>query len=608
MAASSYAQDIERTYADAEKEALKALRDALDKGNQKKAAWAKGKLQEIQNLRARVRDRAIGRINKKVDKDKINSAIKESYKQGMNRTEATLKSAGLPTPLEGHFLKVDRKRVQALTDDLYNRLDSTKLRVLRSTEDAYRDVIQKATRPEIVGTQNQRKTIQRALNDFADRGITGFTDSDNKQWSMKAYTEMATRTALNRSAIDGSIERMRGYDQTLAVVGTSSEPCPLCDPWEGRILDVSEDGSEDYPTVDEARAAGLFHPNCTHAISPYIEGHTEKPEPVEGGAEKYQERQQQRYNERQIRKWKKRQAACMTEEACEKAKNKIREWQKKQRQFLDKTGRRRKYRREQVADIDLPQGMKEGTTFDPEDLENTTEAEDYLIQNYNIDADFGDQDLEVVKDEMRKFEQVKEDFPGIADSIDELASKKRHSGVFDDPYRNNGIAYMKRYYVNQDNWGDEDQVWDRIEEHKSDWDTGTHGWDIKNPDPGGVFVHEQGHIVANTERLQQSMGLSGKESWDDLSIQQKHEWNSRMERADMFGLVEETKQELGYTDDISFQDDIANQLGEYALKDDHELYAQSFENYYCSGRTQPIAKTIVEKSQEKWSYGGESQQ
>jgi len=45
--------------------------------------------------------------------------------------------------------------------------------------------------------------------------------------------------------------------------------CDLCAPWEGAILSISGD-TPGYPTVDEAEASGLFHPNCKHAINTLI--------------------------------------------------------------------------------------------------------------------------------------------------------------------------------------------------------------------------------------------------------------------------------------------------------------------------------------------------
>src|SRR5690606_37576968 len=71
-----------------------------------------------------------------------------------------------------------------------------------------------------------------------------------------------------------------------------------CRPWEGRVLSLSG-ATPGYPTLAEAQGSGLFHPSCTHSVSAYIPGLTERPKRAQlanpGG---YEIRQQQRYNER----------------------------------------------------------------------------------------------------------------------------------------------------------------------------------------------------------------------------------------------------------------------------------------------------------------------
>lgn len=102
-----------------------------------------------------------------------------------------------------------------------------------------------------------------------------------------------------------------------------------------------------YPTIDDARAAGLWHPNCGHSISLYISGVT-PPKTPRPDPEGYELRMQQRANERQIRKWKKRESVAITPEAKAKANAKVNEWQKKQRDFISKNDRKRDYGREKI--------------------------------------------------------------------------------------------------------------------------------------------------------------------------------------------------------------------------------------------------------------------
>lgn len=135
----------------------------------------------------------------------------------------------------------------------------------------------------------------------------------------------------------------------MMIVSDAFEECPICRPWERRVLSIS--GAPGYPSVDEARAAGLFHGNCRHSMAPYIKGLTtgrltyrkEKPR-FDTRADK--DRMRQRHMERQIRKWKRRQAVAITPKDVALAAAKVRQWQGAIRTFTAQTGRRRLYYRE----------------------------------------------------------------------------------------------------------------------------------------------------------------------------------------------------------------------------------------------------------------------
>jgi hypothetical protein len=69
-----------------------------------------------------------------------------------------------------------------------------------------------------------------------------------------------------------------------------------------------------YPTLDEARVAGLFHCNCRHSISLYQEGITRPMHNTED-PEGYAQSQRIRYYEARKTQEKRRQAAAFTPDA-----------------------------------------------------------------------------------------------------------------------------------------------------------------------------------------------------------------------------------------------------------------------------------------------------
>lgn len=93
--------------------------------------------------------------------------------------------------------------------------------------------------------------------------------------------------------------------------------------------------------------------NCKHYQSAYIPGTSNLPDEemsVTKNREQYELEQTQRYNERQIRRWKRREAAAVTDDAREQAREKINQWQKRNRQLVDEHDfLRRKYTRESIT-------------------------------------------------------------------------------------------------------------------------------------------------------------------------------------------------------------------------------------------------------------------
>ncbi|MEV6667556.1 phage minor capsid protein [Streptomyces nigra] len=107
-------------------------------------------------------------------------------------------------------------------------------------------------------------------------------------------------------------------------------------------------------SLDEARRAGLQHPNCRHSVSAYTPGIT-RVDTAESDPEGYEAGQRQRAIERNIRKWKNREAAATTPEAQRAARAKVRQHQTAMREHLAAhPDLRRNPKREQLGASNLP--------------------------------------------------------------------------------------------------------------------------------------------------------------------------------------------------------------------------------------------------------------
>jgi hypothetical protein len=161
---------------------------------------------------------------------------------------------------------------------------------------------------------------------------------------------MAVRTAAQRAFNVSHLDRMRSLGIELFTVSDDGNPCPLCAPWQGRILSAEYDPRADA-TIAEATAAGLFHPNCKHVLVAFFPGVTQVPAPHEWNADDqhaYDESQRQRKLERDIRAAKRELAGAYKPEQKALAQQSLRQAQAIMRAFIDSSGRVRNTRREQL--------------------------------------------------------------------------------------------------------------------------------------------------------------------------------------------------------------------------------------------------------------------
>src|SRR5690606_10155240 len=141
----------------------------------------------------------------------------------------------------------------------------------------------------------------------------------------------------------------------------SSDVCSSDLPAGARTVEVEHATEDDVMvpvrvagSLDEARAAGLQHPNCRHSTSAYTPGIT-KVGNADPDPEGYEAGQRQREIERTIRKYKRR-AAAAVDPAEERAANAmVRKWQQTMRDHLAAHPDLRRLRhREQIGRAHVP--------------------------------------------------------------------------------------------------------------------------------------------------------------------------------------------------------------------------------------------------------------
>ncbi len=299
--------------------------------------WAERKLAEI----VRLRDDAtqiVGTLER-VGTRAIYDAIAEAYTTGSRTAAAELGTA---------FGVTNQRAVDALAQAAIGPVTAPHSQILRSAVDIYRTVIAETSAPAVLtGTATRRQAAQAALDRWATVGLTGFRDRTGRRWSLETYAEMATRTAVGRAQVDGHLDRYVADGRDLVIVSNAPAECSKCRPWEGKVLSISG-ATPGYPTVAQARAAGLQHSNCRHALGVYIEGLT-RPMTHTADPAGDRARQEQRRLERGIRQWKTAEALAITDDRRRQAAAKVREWQARLREHVEANDLKRLRYREQIT-------------------------------------------------------------------------------------------------------------------------------------------------------------------------------------------------------------------------------------------------------------------
>lgn len=304
--------------------------------------WAERKLLALDDLR-REAFAEVARLDGSMG-PAVSSAIDGGAEAGARDAIADLRAAGSAVAVDAAFVGEQRHAIAALVDETVRGIRRTHMPLLRQTLDTYRSAIAEASAPQVLaGAITRRQGAQAALDRFARSGVTGFTDTAGRSWTIESYAEMATRTSVGRAQVQGALDRFAEAGHDLVIVSDAGGECEACRPWEGEIL--SQSGNDpDYPGVDVAVAAGLFHANCRHGLGLYVPGLTQ---PITDTADPEGDaaRQQQRYLERGVRRWKRADAVAITPEAAQLAKAKVQQWQARLREHVaDNDLKRLRYR------------------------------------------------------------------------------------------------------------------------------------------------------------------------------------------------------------------------------------------------------------------------
>lgn len=344
------------------------------------AAWEVQKLSEMGQL-----SQESAKIINKWIKDMpatIRATMEDTRAAALDKLEKQMEQAAkdgyVTPPVSDSVVYILQDYAEQAADKL-NLVNTT---MLQSTLDQYARAVmlteaevQRAERTQKIlneaagnvatGVETRRVAMRRAIGRIAEEGLTGFIDRAGHHWTPEAYVNMDIRTTVHNVAIQSTKAFMGDYDVYVFQVSSHAAARPLCYPYQGKFY--SWDNSSGEVTLGDGKrvsyeplnstsygqAAGLFGINCGHYPIPIIPGVTiphgaDNIQDEEDNKKAYEESQEQRAIERKIRAAK-RVVEMAGDTATEKDKQRVKDAQAEMREFIERTGRTRRYDREQIG-------------------------------------------------------------------------------------------------------------------------------------------------------------------------------------------------------------------------------------------------------------------
>lgn len=254
----------------------------------------------------------------------------------------------------------DSKELTAILNEGYKATAQTMKNLTRTTARTatrqFEDALDTAWAQVSSGAMDAESAIRQALKGLSEKGIEAIRYPESGRVdSIETAVRRAVLTGVNQTSARLQEELADEIGCDLVEVSAHAGARPEHALWQGKIYSRSGT-SEKYPdfrsSTGYGTGAGLCGWNCRHNFSPYIEGSPrvwtdEKLEELSAPKYEYQgekfteyeARQHQRYCERNIRRWKREYAAMNAAgQDTTESSVKIRSWEAKLNDFLEKTG------------------------------------------------------------------------------------------------------------------------------------------------------------------------------------------------------------------------------------------------------------------------------
>jgi hypothetical protein len=172
----------------------------------------------------------------------VRTALLGAQAEGAAQAVAELPGVTADPPAGSRGVRLSEERLGA-------QLAAVLQQTPRLLEASLREAVRAGVDEVRAGKATRRNASQQVLDRLLRQGVTGFRDSAGRNWSLTSYAEMAVRTETQARALEAGDSRLRELGLDLVIVSDSPRECPLCRPFEGKVLSLDE--AESNPSLYE---------------------------------------------------------------------------------------------------------------------------------------------------------------------------------------------------------------------------------------------------------------------------------------------------------------------------------------------------------------------
>jgi len=253
---------------------LEAENDLVKKLNAAQDSGAVGTARILRERRAEIQKT----LNAMADGSRqwSDQASRSIYTGSMEVADENLKKLGLTLDVTASYgAPIHAEAIRVLADATYAPLSGYIGQVGRKVDDVFRSIQLQEARAALAGVETQASMARNIKKALQAQDVFAFTDKSGRDWTLNRYSQMVSRTLIRECETQGSANRMVQLGYTLGEVSYnrgSEPPCDVCQSWEGRTIDLDGSSQGKYPTIEQAKQDGLWHPNCFHNLLPHIVG------------------------------------------------------------------------------------------------------------------------------------------------------------------------------------------------------------------------------------------------------------------------------------------------------------------------------------------------